>query len=188
MSATDFDVIEGKIKTYKELSAKLYKMQNALQENQEKLKTVRKNTVSNHGKNEELTALNEERNNLKTAISDAKKIIKESYQTAETLIFQGIKEHYSEVYENQLSRLYGYKIDVLVKQMGDLFDEETCVADTVIITRNKAQHRKILRMIEFGIRDTHNNSMERRVRVEVCAYSKKHKAGETLPFDYELIK
>lgn len=188
MYSSDFDVIEGKIKTYKELSAKLQKMQNALQENQEKLKTVRKNTVSNRGKNEELTALNDERNKLKLAISDAKKIVKESYQTAEELIFNGITSHYSEVYENQLSRLYGYKIDVLVKNMGDEFDEETCIATTVIITRNKSQHRKVLRMLEFGIRDTHQNVMERKVKVEVCAYSKKHKAGEVVPFNYELIK
>ena len=163
-------------------------MQNALQENQEKLKTVRKNTVKERGKNEELTALNEERNKLKTLISETKKVVKENYNLAEEMIFNGIKTHYSEVYENQLSRLYGYKIDVLVKNMGDVFDEETCFASAVIITRNKTQHRKIIRMIEFGIRDTHNNVMERKVKVEVCAYSKKHKAGEVVPFNYELIK
>ena len=188
MYAPDFDVIESKIKSYKELSLKLYKMQMALEENQERLKTVRKNTVSTRGKNEELVSLNEERNNLKSSISEAKKLAKEAYTTAEEMIFDGIKNHYSEVYENQLSRLYGYKIDVLVKQMGDLFDEETCFANTIVITKNRSQHRKIIRMLEFGIRDTHNNVMERKVKVEVCAYSKKHRAGEVLPFDYELIK
>ena len=188
MNAPDFSVIEGKIKVYKELSVKIYKMQNALAENQEKLKTVRKNTVSTRGKNEELATLNEERNNLKSAISEAKKISKEAYTTAEEMIFSGIKNNYSEVYENLLSRLYGYKIDVLVKSMGDLFDEETCFANSIIITKNRSQHRKIIRMLEFGIRDTQNNVMERKVKVEVCAYSKKYRAGEVLPFDYEILK
>ena len=72
--------------------------------------------------------------------------------------------------------------------MGDVFDDETCFANTIIITKNRAQHRKIIRMLEFGIRDTQNNVMERKVKVEVCAYSKKYRAGEVLPFDYEILK
>lgn len=183
-----FDVIENKIKNYKELSYSLQKMQDELSAVQEELKTVRKNTVSNRGKNEELTSLNEKRNLLKTAISDTKKEVKDAYNTAEQLIFKGIKEHYSEVYEKQLSRLYGYKIDVLVKKMGEIYDEESCVSDTIVITRDRSQHKKILKMIDFGVRDTHNNRIERKVRVEVCAFSKKHKAGEVLPFDTDLIK
>ena len=183
-----FDVIEGKIKKYKELSYSLQTMQDELALIQENLKTVRKNTVSNRGKNEELTKLNERRNFLKTEISNAKKEVKEAYNTAEQLIFKGIKEHYSEVYEKQLSRLYGYKIDVLVKNMGEVYDSESCVSDTVVITRNRSQHKKILKMIDFGVRDTRNNRIERKVRVEVCAFSKKHKAGEVLPFDTDLIR
>ena len=57
MNAPDFSVIEGKIKVYKELSVKIYKMQNALAENQEKLKTVRKNTVSTREKTKNLPPL-----------------------------------------------------------------------------------------------------------------------------------
>ena len=92
------------------------------------------------------------------------------------------------MYEKQLSRLYGYKVDVLVKEPGDLYDEETCIATTIIVTRNKKQHKKIVRMLDFGIRDKRNYYTEKKVKVEVCIYSKKYLAGEVLPYDRELLK
>ena len=76
---------------------------------------------------------------------------------------------------------------MLVVEPGDFFDEETCTATTVIVTKNKKQHKKIVRMIDFGIRDSHNHYTEKKVRVELCVYSKKHKAGDVLPFDRGLI-
>ena len=110
------------------------------------------------------------------------------FSKTEQLIFTGIRTHYSEVYEKQLSRLYGYKIDLLVKAPGEYFDESTCTASTVIITKNKSQHKKIVKMLDFGIRDAHTYYTERKVAVEVCVYSKKHKAGDLIPFNRELFK
>ena len=43
-------------------------------------------------------------------------------------------------------------------------------------------------MLDFGVRDAHTFYTERKVSVEVCVYSKKHKAGDVIPFDRELFK
>lgn len=184
----NFEVIEQSIKEYKDLTFLLSSLQQDLEENAHSLKIARKNGVSIRGKNDEITLLNREREELKDKISETKKLVKEVFSKTEQLIFTGIRTHYSEVYEKQLSRLYGYKIDVLVKTSGEYFDETTCTASTVIITKNKAQHKKIVKMLDFGIRDAHTFYTERKVSVEVCVYSKKHKAGDVIPFDRELFK
>ena len=184
----NFDVIEKHIKEYKDLSFLLSSLQEELEENANALKTARKNTVSVRGKNDEVSILNQKRVELKDKISSTKKAVKDCFSKTEELIFTGIRTHYSEVYEKQLSRLYGYKIDVLVKTPGEYFDEATCFASTVMITKNKAQHKKIVKMIDFGIRDAQTFYTEKKARVEVCVYSKKLKAGEIIPFDRELFK
>lgn len=184
----NFELIETHIKEYKDLTYLLSSFQNDLEENAQSLKVARKNGVSIRGKNDEITSLNQKREELKDKISATKKAVKDAFSTTEKLIFTGIRTHYSEVYEKQLSRLYGYKIDVLVKTPGEYFDESTCIASTVIITKNKAQHRKIVKMLDFGLRDAHTFHTERKVSVEVCVYSKKHKAGDVIPFDRELFK
>ena len=185
---SNFELIEQNIKEYKDLSYLLTSLQEDLEENAQSLKTARKNGVSVHGKNDEISYLNEKRSELKEKISTTKKAVKEAFNKTEQLIFAGIRGHYSEVYEKQLCRLYGYKIDVLVKTPGEYFDEATCIASTVIITKNKAQHKKIVKMLDFGIRDAHTFHTERKVSVEVCVYSKKYKAGDVIPFDRELFK
>ena len=184
----NFEVIENHIKEYKDLTYLLSSLQQDLEENAQSLKTARKNTVSVRGKNDEVSYLNQKRVELKEKISETKKAVKDCFSRTEELIFTGIRTHYSEVYEKQLSRLYGYKIDVLVKRPGEYFDEATCTASTVIITKNKAQHRKIVKMLDFGVRDAHTFYTERKVSVEVCVYSKKHKAGDVIPFDRGLFK
>ncbi len=184
----NFEVIEQSIKEYKDLTYLLSSLQQDLDENAHSLKIARKNGVSLRGKNDEITLLNQNREELKDKISLTKKVVKEVFSKTEQLIFTGIRTHYSEVYENQLSRLYGYKIDVLVKTPGEYFDESTCTASTVIITKNKAQHKKIVKMLDFGIRDAHTFYTERKVSVEVCVYSKKHKAGDLIPFNREFFK
>ena len=78
------------------------------------------------------------------------------------MIFDGISSSYSEIYERQLSHLYGSHVEVIVKKLGDEFDEETCYADGMIVTHDKLQHGKILKMLTFGIRDTDNNYMEKK--------------------------
>lgn len=188
MTESNFEVIEQNIKEYKDLSFLLSSLQEDLEENALELKTARKNGVSIRGKNDEISALNEKRNELKDRISSTKKAVKEVFSKTEQLIFAGIRGKYSEVYEKQLSRLYGYKIDVLVKNPGEYYDEATCTASTVIITRDKSQHKKIVKMLDFGIRDAHTFYTERKVSVEVCVYSKKRKAGEVIPFDRTLFK
>ena len=184
----NFELIEQNIKEYKDLNFLLNSLQEDLEENAESLKIARKNGVSVRGKNDEISLLNEKRGELKEKISSTKKAVKEAYNKTEQLIFSGIRSHYSEVYEKQLCRLYGYKIDVLVKTPGEYFDEATCTASTVIITKNKAQHKKIVKMLDFGIRDAHTFYTEKKVKVDVCVYSKKHKAGDVIPFDRELFK
>jgi hypothetical protein len=184
----NFEVIENHIKEYKDLTYLLNSLQEELDDVSKSLKTARKNNVSVRGKNDEVSLLNQKRVELKEKISTTKKAVKDCFGRTEELIFKGIRSHYSEVYEKQLSRLYGYKIDVLVKTPGEYFDEATCSASTVIITKNKAQHKKIVKMLDFGVRDAHTFYTERKVSVEVCVYSKKHKAGDVIPFDRELFK
>ena len=184
----NFEIIEKNIKEYKDLTYLLSSLQQDLDENAQNLKTARKNGVSLRGKNDEITLLNQKREELKDKISLTKKAVKEVFSKTEQLIFTGIRTHYSEVYEKQLSRLYGYKIDLLVKAPGEYFDESTCTASTVIITKNKSQHKKIVKMLDFGIRDAHTYYTERKVAVEVCVYSKKYKAGDLIPFNRELFK
>lgn len=188
MSKSNFEKIEENIKEYKELNFLLGDLQERLNGVAVSLKKERKNSVSSRGVNKQISALNEERETLKEKISLTKKKIKEVFSVTEQMIFSGINGKYSEVYERQLSRLYGYKIDVLVKNPGDIYDEQTCIATSLIVTRNKSQHKKIVKMIDFGIRDSHTFYTERKIRVEVCVYSKKYKAGEVIPFDRELLQ
>lgn len=188
MTNGNFEIIEESIKRYKYLNDLLHALHYELDSISQQLKTARKNSVSLHKKNDEISDLNEKRNQLKDKISETKKQIKKIYSETEQLIFTGIRTKYSEVYEKQLSRLYGYNIDVLIKNPGDYYDEETCLATLIIVTKNKAQHKKVVKMVDFGIRDTQKHFTEKKVRVEVCVYSKKHKAGEVVPFDNQLLK
>ncbi|MBE5744331.1 MAG: hypothetical protein E7358_06455 [Clostridiales bacterium] len=184
----NFEKIEENIKEYKDLNFLLGELQSKLEEVLQSLKKERKNPLSTQGVNKQIATLNEERESLKEKISLTKKQIKQVFAVTEQIIFSGINGKYSEVYERQLSRLYGYKIDVLVKNPGELYDEQTCIATSLIVTKNKSQHKKIVKMIDFGIRDSHTFYTERKIRVEVCVYSKKHKAGEVIPFDRELLQ
>ena len=188
MQANNFEKIEEMVKDYKDSCSLLLDFQNELNDISNTLKTHRKNDVAVRGKNEQIISLNERRNKLKDDIASLKKKIKALYSETEALIFSSIKTSYNEMYEKQLSRLYGYKVDVLVKEPGDFYDEETCIATTIIVTKNKKQHKKIVKMLDFGIRDKRNYYTEKKVKVEVCIYSKKHLAGETLPYDRELLK
>lgn len=185
----NFDVIQKKIRKYKDLNELLRLKKLELSSNQEEITKRRKNYTyydkDTHDK--EITSLNNERDKLKNEISNLKKQIKNTYKEAEKMIFDGISENYSEIYERQLSRLYGFHIEVIVKKTGDDFDEETCYSDGMVITHDKLQHGKILKMISFGLRDTDNNYIEKKARVEFCVYSKTHKAGEVIPFDPEYI-
>ncbi len=188
MAITSFEKIDENIKEYKELNYLLIELQEKLEQVSLALKKERKNNVSFRGVNKQIATLNEEREELKEKISLTKKRIKEVFSITEQIIFSGINGKYSEIYERQLSRLYGYKIDVLVKNPGDLYDEQTCLATSLIVTKNKSQHKRIVKMIDFGLRDSHTFYTERKIRVEVCVYSKKHKAGEIIPFDRELLQ
>ncbi len=183
MSKSNFEIIEESIKEYKDLGFSLAEYQEKLEEIANSLKQERKNGVSMHGLNTAIATLNGEREDLKEKIKNTKKRIKEVFSATEELIFAGIRGKYSEIYERQLSRLYGYKVDVLVVNPGEYFDEKTSVATSLIVTKNKRQHGKVIKMIDFGIRDAHTYYTERKAVVEVCVYSKKHKAGDVVPFD-----
>ena len=185
----NFDVIQDKIKLYKNLSELLRKNKFDLNKNQEEVKEKRKNNTGfdKEKYNEEISLLNKRREEIKKEISSLKKQVKLVYQEAEQMIFDGITNNYSEIYERQLSRLYGTRIEIIVKKPGDDFDEETCFADGMVVTHDKLQHGKILNSHSFGIRDTTNNYMEKKVRVDFCVYTKTHKAGEFIPYNVELL-
>lgn len=188
MTSSNFEIIEENIKRYKYLNDLLNAMQLELEENALLLKSARKNGVSLHKKNDEIAELNQRRNELKDKISETKKQVKQIYSETEQMIFTGIRTKYSEVYEKQLSRLYGYNIDVLIKNPGDYYDEETCLPTLIMVTKNRAQHKKVVKMIDFGIRVSQKHYTEKKARVEICVFSKKHKAGEVIPFDNEILK
>ena len=105
------------------------------------------------------------------------------YSEVETLILSSITNENYEVYQNQLSRLYGKKVDILTLNIGDDFDFETCNPVCVIITHDKSQHAKILNMLDFGLKDRELNVVDKKIDVEVCYYSRKIPAGTVLQYD-----
>ena len=179
----NFDLIEFKIKNYKKFSIELDRKKERLQE----VLTLLKNARKEVGSKGEIIALNTERQALKDSISEHKRKINKEYVDAETLILNGIENDYSEVYEKQLSRLYGVKMNIIVKKIGDDYDNETCIADTIIATKDKKQHLKVIRTLRFGIRDVDNNRVKTKARVEVCVYNKKTPPGTIIPYDSVLI-
>ncbi len=185
-SLENFDLIESKIKNYKKLSSELESKKARLQEVFSLLKDARKD-VSLKSVKEQISLLNSERQALKEEISALKKQINKDYNEAETLILKGIENDYSEVYEKQLSRLYGVKMNIIVKKMGEDFDNETCIAETIIATKDKKQHLKIIKTLSFGVRDVENNRVKQKARVEVCLYTKKISPGTVIPYDRVLI-
>ena len=185
----NFEVIQSKIKLHKDLNEELRKAKFELNKNQDEIKEKRKNYSYFDKKvfNEEISALNQKRDELKQSISNLKKQIKIAFSEAEKMIFGGIQENYSEIYERQLSRLYGKHVEVIVKKTGDDFSEDTCYAEGMVVTHDKIQHGKILKMSAFGLRDADNNYMERKAHVEFCVYTKAFKAGEVIPYDPEKV-
>lgn len=172
----NFEIIESQIKEYKDYLKVLEDNKNRLQEIISELKETRKDTGDKKA-NEKLQLLNKERGALKEDISSLKKKSSKLFKEIEAVIFKGIDENFSEVYENQLSRLYGVKIDIIFKKLGEDFDEETCEAVSMIATKDKKQHLKIMRTISFGIKNLGSKTIQRKAKVELCFYSKKHKAG-----------
>ena len=185
-SLKNFDLIENKIKNYKKLSSELESKKARLQEVFSLLKDARKD-VSLKSVKEQISILNSERQTLKEEISNLKKQVSKEYKEAESLILKGIESDYSEVYEKQLSRLYGVKMNIIVKKMGEDFDNETCLAETIIATKDKKQHLKIIKTLSFGIRDVENNRVKQKARVEVCMYTKKATPGTIIPYDSVLL-
>ena len=180
-----YEEIEKKIQNYKTSSYKLKECKSKLASITERLKDLRKNRES--GINEEMILLNGEHSLLKQEISNLKKFSQKEYAEAEKMIFDGIYKHYSDVFDVQLSRLYGCKMKVITKSIGDNFDEKTCLSDFMLITKDKKQHGKIIRMLDFGLVETDDNYVVKKAKVEMCVYSKKHPAGSLIPFDFELL-
>ena len=108
---TNFDVIEGLIKEYKTASNNLNLLKTQLEEVKSELKELRKDLTVKL-LNEKILAKNTIRDKLKIDISETKRVAKKVFSECETLIFDGIKRRYSEVYDKQLSRLYGKKVEI----------------------------------------------------------------------------
>ncbi len=181
-----FDEIELKIKSYKKLSQELSRKRERLQEVFSLLKEARKD-MSLKSVREEIVILNTERQGLKEEISNLKKQATKDYSEAEKLILTGIENNYSEVYQKQLSRLYGVKMNIIVKKMGEEFEKETCIAETVIATKDKKQHLKVVKTLSFGVIDIENNRVNKKARVEVCMYTKKFVPGTIIPYEKVLL-
>ena len=185
-SKTNFDVIENLLKEYKRASNNLNLLKTQLEEIKGELKELRKD-LTVKSLNEKILAKNTLRDRLKIEISETKRVAKKAFIECEALIFEGIKRKYSEVYDKQLSRLYGKKVEIIVKSVGDDYDEYLCDVKNVIITKNKDQHKKILAMLDFGILETADNYPIKKALVEICVYNKKIHAGTVLPFDTEML-
>lgn len=183
---SNFDAIETLLKEYKTASVNLNNLKNQLEETKHDLKELRKD-ITVRRINEKILEKNTFRDKLKVEISDLKRVCKRVYSECESLIFAGIKHRYSEVYDKQLSRLYGYKVEIIVKTVGDDFDDYLCDVKNVIITKNKEQHKKILTMLDFGILEIADNYPIKKALVEICVYSKKIPAGTVMPFDIDLL-
>lgn len=185
-SNTNFDVIERLLKEYKNASSKLNALKTQLEEIKGDLKDLRKD-LTVKSLNEKILEKNTLRDRLKVEISDTKRVVKKAFSECESLIFAGINRKYSEVYDKQLSRLYGKKVEIIVKNVGDDYDDLLCDVKNVIVTKNKDQHQKILANLDFGILDLSENYPIKKALVEICVYTKKFPAGTVLPFDTELL-
>ena len=185
-NSQNFDLIESKIKNYRVMKTELERKRLRLQEVVDGLKEARKD-LTTKDVNSVILNLNTERNLLKSDISQLKKQISKEFSQTKDLILKGIDENYSEVYEKQLSRLYETKIDIIVKNMGDDYDSETCRVGSIISTKNKSQHLKIIRTISFGVRDVENNVVTKKAKVEIGYYNKKEQPGTIIPYDEALI-
>lgn len=183
----NYEKIEELLKRYKISETGLVRSKLHLKEVDDSLKENRKN-LEERGVNDSLVALNKERVELKKKISVYKREVGISYSECEKLIFNGIQENYTEIYDNFISRLYGIKTEIIYKRLGDDFDETTCVADSVIVTKNKSQHGKIIRTLKFGLKNIEQNVVCEKAVVEVCAYVRKKKAGTMMVFDTDLFK
>ena len=183
----NFEIIELNIRKFKTLDKKLDELKSELETVIESLSELRKNfsKFETGDYNAKVKELNATFNVLKKDISETKKQVKECFSIAESLIFEGINTHYTEVYDKLLSRLYGYNIEISVYNIGDDFDSTKCHADFMIVTKDKKQHGKILKVKSFAIRNTYNNVMQKKANVEICVFSKKHKAGEVLIYNAE---
>ena len=183
---SNFENINGKILQYKSLSKTLKEYKSELDEILLKLKDIRKQTTYKGG-NEEILKLNSRRDFLKDEISDKKRLTKNLYNECESLIFEGLKNGYSDVFDSLLSRLYGSKIEIINKEIGEDYDSKDCIAINMIVTKNPKQHAKILKTINYGIKDISNNIIEKKALVEICVYSRKLPLGAQVPFDAELL-
>lgn len=172
----NFEIIESQIKEYKEYLKVLEEKKNRLQEVIANLKETRKDTGDKKA-NEKIQLLNKERAVLKEDISTIKKKSLKLFNETEAIIFKGIDDNFSEVYEKQLCRLYDVKIDIIFKKLGEEYDEETCEIVSMVATKDKKQHLKIIRTISFGIKNLSTKTIQRKAKVELCFYTKKHKAG-----------
>lgn len=180
-----YEYVERKLQDYRECKFNLKSSQNRLEKIKDECASLRKKTISKSNVEEidKLKILNAERVVLKDKISTYKKRVKQLYTEVETLILSSITAENYEVYENQLSRLYGKKIDVLTLEIGDDFSLETCNPMRVIITHNKSQHGKVLNMLDFGLKDRELNLVEKKIDVEVCYYNRKIPAGTVMQYD-----
>lgn len=176
----NFDIIEQNTIVYNDCKRKLALLQESLNNVLAQLSEKRKNlSAFKKGEtNKEIYDLNSRREELKSEISDLKKTARKAYNIAEDLIFKGVAVRYSDVYDTLLSNLYGFKAKILIVSCGDDYFEDSCVLDSVVITHDKRQHRKILKMIQFGIINLQDDKVIKPVVCEVCAYNKKLPAGE----------
>lgn len=184
-SKENYEYVEQKLQEYRKCKFTLKSNQNRLEKLKGECAELRKKTVSKSNVDEinKLKLLNAERVELKESISIGKKQVKKLYNEVETLILTSITSENYEVYENQLSRLYGKKIDVLTLEIGDNFDFETCNPVSVIITHKKSQHGKVLNMLDFGLKDRELNVVDKKIDVEICWYNRKIPAGTVMQYD-----
>lgn len=174
----NFDIIEQNTVVYNDCKRKLAALQNELNAVLSGLSEKRKSGGAKGEVDKDIYDLNSRRERLKGEISELKKTARKAYSVAEDLIFKGVAARYSDVYDTLLSNLYGYKAKILIMAPGDEYFEDSCVLQNVVITHDKRQHRKILRTMQFGIKNLQDDRIVKPVVCEVCAYNKKLPAGE----------
>lgn len=175
----NFDIIEQNTVVYNDCKRKLAGLQSELNAVLTELSEKRKAGGGVKGEvDKNIYDLNSRREVLKGEISELKKTARKAYTLAEDLIFKGVAARYSDVYDTLLSNLYGFKAKILIMASGGDYFEDSCILQSVVITHDKRQHRKILRTIQFGIKNLQDDKIVKPVVCEVCAYNKKLPAGE----------
>lgn len=182
-----FKTIQNKIQQYAEFLIVLEKDKSRLNIVQEDLKSLRK--ISNDEALNKIRELNREYSDLKNEISYMKKELKNLYSELETMILKSIggNDLETSVYEDGLSLLYGFKVEIIYQKAGEIPAVGSNPV-TIIATDDKTLHGKILKTLSYGLKNVDTGEILVESEVEICGRIKNVPIGSEIPYSEVVMK